>query len=280
MSPPGLEGSMTIEQALAAARHLGLEHLDATRLLAHHLQCRREWLVAHADATLDDGVAAAFDADCRRRADGVPLAYLTGHREFRGLDLQVTPAVLVPRPETELLAEWAIELLNAMPASATPRVVDLGTGSGALALAIAAACPRAELTATDRSGSALAVAAANARRLGLCVRFMQGDWWPAAGGEPFDLAVANPPYIAPGDPHLTALRHEPLDALVAADGGLAALRQIIQQTSGRLTGWLLLEHGWDQAEAVRNMLQHAGFRGVATRHDLQGHARCTAGRLA
>jgi release factor glutamine methyltransferase len=272
---------MNVEQALRAARQLGLERLDATRLLAHHMRCSREWLLAHAEASLDSTIAGAFDIDCRRRAEGVPLAYLTGWREFRGLALQVTPAVLVPRPETELLAEWAIEVLHGIQASERkPRVVDLGTGSGALALAIASACPNAHLTATDCSVEALAVAGANARRLDLPIRFAQGDWWRAVGNERFELAVSNPPYVAPGDPHLSALRHEPMEALVASEAGLEALRQIVEQARPHVTGWLLLEHGWDQAEAVQMMLMHSGFREVATRTDLQGHPRCTGGRAA
>lgn len=270
----------TVGQALAAARHLGLDRLDATRLLAHHLRCRREWLLAHAEAPVAPELATRFLDDCRRRADDVPLAYLTGHREFMGLDLEVTPAVLVPRPETELLAEWAIEQLRAWPAQAPrPRVLDLGTGSGALALAIAAACPQAEVVASDASGDALAVAQANARRLHLAVRFVHGHWWQAVGEERFDLAVANPPYVAPGDPHLAALRHEPIGALVADAEGLGALREIVDGARACLTGWLLLEHGWDQAAAVHARLTGAGFVDVTTRHDLQGHARCTAGRL-
>jgi len=270
----------TVDQALAAAQRLRLDRLDATRLLAHHLQCRREWLLAHGDATLTLQIAARFLDDCQRRADDVPLAYLIGQREFMGLQLQVTPAVLVPRPETELLAQWAIEQLRARPAGSRPtRVVDLGTGSGALALAIASACPRAEVLATDASRDALAVAQANARRLQLPVRFAHGDWWHAVHREHFDLAVANPPYVAPGDPHLPALRHEPVEALVADDAGLAALRQIIDGAAAHLSGWLLLEHGWDQADAVRDSLIGAGFVDVVSRRDVQGHTRCIAGRL-
>ncbi|MBE7420600.1 MAG: peptide chain release factor N(5)-glutamine methyltransferase [Ideonella sp.] len=270
----------TVDRALAGAQRLRLDRLDATRLLAHHLQCRREWLLAHGDATLTPEITARYLDDCRRRADDVPLAYLIGQREFMGLELQVTPAVLVPRPETELLAQWAIEQIRAWPSGArAPRVVDLGTGSGALALAIASACPRAEVVATDVSRNALAVAQGNARRLQLPVRFAHGHWWHAVRGERFDLAVANPPYVAPGDPHLAALRHEPAEALVADDAGLAALHQVIDGARAHLSGWLLLEHGWDQAEAVRDRLVGAGCADVALRRDLQGHARCTGGRI-
>ncbi len=272
---------MTIDGALQLARSLGIARLDAMVLLAHHLRCSREWLLAHGEQTLDEMARAGFAEDCRRRADDVPLAYLTGTREFHGLSLQIDRAVLVPRPDTELLADWAIDRLHALNATAPhPRVVDLGTGSGALALAIAHACPQAVVTATDNSEAALAVAQRNARRLGLAVRFRAGDWWSAVAGERFDLAVANPPYVAPADPHLGALRHEPQQALVAADGGLASLRRIVHGARPHVGGWLLLEHGWDQADVVRNLLQQAGFTDIATRRDLHDQERCTGGRAA
>jgi release factor glutamine methyltransferase len=270
---------MTVNGALAFARALGLERLDAGLLLAHHVKRSREWLLTHPDAQLDAGARAGFEADCRRRADGVPLAYITGVREFRGLALSVTPAVLVPRPDTETLADWAIELVAALPGTPRPRVADLGTGSGALALAIAAACPHADVTATDTSEAALGVASANAQRLGLSVRLRRGDWWQAVRTEHFDLAVSNPPYVATGDPHLHALRHEPQEALVAGPDGLAALRQIVSDARPCLSGWLLLEHGFDQAEAVHKLLVLAGFCDIQTRRDLQGLQRCTGARL-
>lgn len=270
---------MTVDGALALARSLGLERLDAMLLLAHHLKRGREWLMAHPDAAVDDTAQSDFEADCRRRADDVPLAYLTGVREFRGLALSVSPAVLVPRPETETLADWAIELIAALPTTPAPRVVDLGTGSGALALAIAAACPHADVTATDASQAALNVASANAQRLGLNVRVRHGDWWHAVAGERFDLAVSNPPYVAADDPHLHALRHEPQQALLAGDSGLAALRRIVSDAQLCLSGWLLLEHGWNQAEAVQELLSSAGFSNIETRLDLPGRQRCTGARL-
>jgi len=270
---------MNIEQALASARSLGLTRLDAALLLGHHVQHPREWLIAHPLAAVEAQAFDAFDADCRRRADGVPVAYLTGRREFMGLDLAVNSQVLVPRPETETLAQWALERLQAASAGARPRVIDLGTGSGALALAIAARCPHAEVTATDCSAAALVVARANAQRLGLDVRFAEGDWWSAAGAERFDLAVANPPYITEGDPHLTALRHEPRHALVAGEAGLHALAQIIEGAPQRLSGWLLLEHGWNQADDVKRLMSLTGFPVVETRTDLNGLPRCTGGRI-
>jgi release factor glutamine methyltransferase len=272
---------MNVAQALQRARQHGVDRLDATLLLAHHLQRRREWVLAHADDELPDGALAAFYADCARRADGVPLAYLTGTREFMGLTLQVTPDVLVPRPETELLAGWAIECLRAMPAAQSRhKVVDLGTGSGALALAIAAACPGVDIVAVDSSVRALAVARANAERLGLAVRFAQGDWWDALGGAAMDLAVANPPYVAEDDEHLAALRHEPRGALAAGPHGLDALYRIVVAAPRHLRGWLLVEHGWNQAVAVRDMMANAGLTRIETRSDLAGQPRCTGARIA
>jgi release factor glutamine methyltransferase len=268
---------MTVHGALERAHVLGIERLDSMLLLAHRLMCSREWLLAHPDATLDAAMQGAFEADCHRRADNVPLAYLTGQREFHGLALHVDSAVLVPRPDTETLADWAIECLGAWHSTARPRVVDLGTGSGALALAIAAACPDADVTATDVSAEALTVASGNAQRHGLRVRFRHGDWWHAVAGERFDLAVSNPPYVAAGDPHLHALRHEPRQALVAGTDGLAALRRIVAGARDRLDGWLLLEHGWDQADAVHDLLAKAGFADIQTRRDLHGQQRCTGG---
>jgi release factor glutamine methyltransferase len=272
---------MTVDGALAFARSIGIKRLDAMVLLAHRLRCSREWLLAHGEESLGETGWAGFQLDCRRRSDDTPLAYLTGTREFHGLSLQVDRAVLVPRPDTETLADWAIERLRALSATTPcPRVVDLGTGSGALALAIAHACPQAVVTATDSSEAALAVATGNVRRLGLSVRLRVGDWWSAVAGERFDLAVANPPYVAAGDPHLHALRHEPQLALVAAEGGLAALCRIVAGARSHLNGWLLLEHSWDQAEAVRNLLQQAGFTDITTRRDLNNQDRCTGGQTA
>jgi release factor glutamine methyltransferase len=269
---------MNVDGALAFARALGVERLDAMLLLAHHLGRSRAWLLAHREAVLDAAAQARFEADCRHRGDGVPLAYLTGEREFRGLMLKVDPSVLVPRPDTETLADWAIERVAAARTT-RPRVLDLGTGSGALALAIAAACPHAHVTATDTNAAALNVASANAQRLGLPVHFRHGDWWQAVPGERFELVVSNPPYIAADDPHLPALRHEPQQALVAGDDGLAALRRLVADAPAHVSGWLLLEHGWNQAAAVQDLMSQAGFRDVETRRDLQGHARCTGGRL-
>ena len=251
----------------------------AQLLLAHHLGRDRGWLLAHDDDALKPEVLVRFDAEVRQRADGVPLAYLTGVREFHGLALQVSPAVLDPRPDTETLVDWALERLS-NDGEVQPRVIDLGTGSGAVALAIAHRCPRARVTATDLSDAALAVASANARRLALPVQFAAGPWWSAVPGQRFSLAVSNPPYIAGNDPHLPALRHEPLMALTPGGDGLDAIRAIVAGAGQALLAgaWLLIEHGWDQAEAVRALLHDAGFVEVQSRHDLAGHARCSGGR--
>ncbi len=271
----------TVGQALVRARAQGLDRLDAQQLLGHQLQRDRAWLIAHDDDDLDAADATAFALACQRRADGEPLAYLTGERGFHGLRLQVTPDVLVPRPDTECLVDWALDLLRTRPALPPPRVLDLGTGSGAIALAVAHSHPAAAVTATDLSLAALAVAQANAQHLALAVSFAAGAWWQALPDDVrFDLVLSNPPYIAGDDPHLPALRHEPLLALSPGGDGLGALREIIAGAPAHLAagGWLLLEHGWDQATAVTALLRSAGFAQVATRFDLEGRPRCTGGR--
>lgn len=271
----------TLAEAMAAARALGVERLDAQRLLAHHLGKPRSWLLAHDTDALPAGLAATLLADLQRRASGVPLAYLTGTREFHGLELQVTPDVLDPRPDTEILVDWALELLaGELAAVELPQVVDLGTGSGAIALAVKHGCPRAAVRALDNSAAALAVARANGGRLGLQVGWLASDWWSALPPPPVHVALGNPPYIAAGDPHLPALRHEPAAALTPGGDGLAALAAVIAGAAGHLFpgGWLLLEHGYDQAEAVRRRLCAAGFECIGTRRDLAGHERCSGGR--
>lgn len=266
----------TVAEALAHARAIGVERLDAQVLLVYLLGRPRAWLLAHNDAPIAD--PASLMTLLARRAAGEPLAYLTGEREFHGLRLQVTPDVLVPRPDTETLVDWALEFLADAPA---PCVADLGTGSGAIALALKQACRHAEIHASDASDAALAVARRNGERLGLPVAWHAGDWWHAFDTRfRFDLAVANPPYIAAGDPHLAALRHEPRAALVAHGGGLADIHAIIVGASARLhgAGWLLLEHGFEQADAVCTALRRAGFETVSTRIDLGGQPRVSGGR--
>lgn len=267
---------MTLREALAQA---AIGRLDAQLLLLHVLQrapADRAWLLAHDADELPAAQRTRFQDLCRRRADGEPLAYLVGEKEFFGLPLQVDPRVLVPRPDTETLVEWSLQVLQGRHA---PRVIDLGTGSGAIALAIQQARPDAQVEAVDRSADALAVAQANAGRLGLAVRFRQADWLAGAAG-PHDLIASNPPYVAAGDPHLPDLRHEPAGALVAGPDGLDDIRRIVAAAPALLRpgGWLLLEHGWDQAEAVQALLTAAGLAEVQSQADLAGILRCSGGR--
>ena len=268
---------MNVAQALAAGAGLGLDRLDAQLLLLHVLgraQTDRAWLLAHDTDPLAPEQGAAFTLLCGRRAGGEPLAYIVGRKEFYGLALMVDPRVLVPRPDTETLVEWALELTGS-----GSTVVDLGTGSGAIALAIKKHRPDAIVEAVDMSAPALAVAAANAQALGLDVRFRQGSWLDATETR-YDLIVSNPPYVAEADPHLDALQHEPLAALAAGPDGLRDIRTIVSQAPAHLRrgGWLLLEHGHDQAAAVRGLLAEAGFQRVASRRDLAGIERCSGGQ--
>lgn len=268
----------TVAGLLSQARALGVDRLDAQVILARRLQVGRPWVLAHGDDELESGVAAACRDDLAQRASGVPLAYIVGEREFHGLTLSVTPAVLDPRPDTETLVDWALELLGDGP----QRVVDLGTGSGAIALAVKHARPQAQVHATDNDERALSVARANASRLRLDIRFALGDWWNAVAGERFQLALSNPPYVAAGDSHLAALVHEPRHALTPGSSGLEALERIAAGARSHLEpgGWLLLEHGHDQSSAVRELLLMHGFDAPATRTDLAGVLRCTGARRA
>ncbi len=268
---------LTVRAALAQS---GLVPVDAQVLLAHVLGVNRAWLIAHAADALDATGAAAFMALAKRRRDGEPVAYLTGTREFWGLALAVTPAVLIPRPETETLVEL---VLARLPADRPIAVLDLGTGSGALALAIAHERPHAQVTATDVSPDALAVAEGNARRLALGnVAFLRSDWYAAVPAVPFDAIVSNPPYVAAGDPHLADgdLRFEPAGALSPGGDGLGALRIIVGGARERLVpgGTLAVEHGHDQSEAVQALFAAAGFGGVVVARDLAGIPRVVAGR--
>ena len=292
---------ITCDQALAAARTLGLERLDAQLLLLHALgkpADARAWLLAHDTDVLTEDTAGQFQALSLRRAAGEPLAYIVGNKEFFGLELQVDSRVLVPRPDTETLVQWALDLLLATVSAPPPEaletpvalevleVLDLGPGSGAVALAIAhslqAAGRPARLLAVDASTDALAVARANAERLGLKnVQFLESSWLQQVNGR-FALIASNPPYIASADPHLAALTHEPLQALSAGTDGLDDIRQIIEQASAHLQpgGWLLLEHGYDQAGHVRELLASQGFGQVQSRQDLAGIERCSGGQWA
>ncbi|WKB54725.1 peptide chain release factor N(5)-glutamine methyltransferase [Eleftheria terrae] len=287
-SPPARAASIAAAASVAAAWQAavqnGLGRIDAQALLAHVLglpvERARAWLLAHDTDPLPAAAAARYAELAGRRAHGEPLAYLVGEKEFFGLRLAVSPAVLVPRPDTETLVDWALELARPWP---IPRLADLGTGSGAIALALRQALPAADVCAVDISEAALAVARLNGERLGLPVRWLHGSWWQAFAGQPearFDLVVSNPPYIAEDDPHLPALRHEPRGALTAGPRGLDDLAQIVAGAPAHLEegGWLLMEHGHEQAAAVQQLLGEAGFRSIATRHDLAGRPRCTGGR--
>jgi release factor glutamine methyltransferase len=258
----------------------GLVPLDAQVLLAHALGRDRTWLAAHAGERLPRAAADTFFALAKRRRDGEPIAYLTGFREFWGLPLAVSRAVLIPRPETETLVEVA---LGRLPADRDVAVLDLGTGSGAIALAIARERPRARVVATDLSAEALAVARANATRLGIAnVDCVCADWYAGIPATRFDVIAANPPYVEPQDPHLGEgdLRFEPRAALTPGGDGLRALRDIVVDARAHLVpgGTLAVEHGYDQSDAVLALFAAAGFADVVTARDLSGTNRVVAGR--
>ena len=270
----------TISRLLAQS---GLVPVDAQVLLAHRLGQDRAWLIAHGDDALTRAQSDAFLALARRRRDGEPVAYLTGRREFWGLPLSVSPAVLIPRPETETLVELALARL---PKDREVRVLDLGTGSGAIALAIAHDRPQATILAVDVSDDALVVACANARRLNITnVEFAQSNWYDDVASTwrdaPFDLVASNPPYIAAGDPHLGEgdVRFEPALALTPGGDGLDAIRRIVAGAPAYFApgGTLVVEHGYDQADAVRALFVAAGFTDLVTVRDLAGIPRVVAG---
>ncbi|HEY4530764.1 MAG TPA: peptide chain release factor N(5)-glutamine methyltransferase [Luteimonas sp.] len=271
----------SVSACLARAQsRIGVD--EATLLLLHVLERTRSWLYAHGDEAVAPEQSERLDTLVTRRLAGEPVAYLLGRRGFWTLDLAVTPDTLIPRPETELLVEQALERL---PPDRGVRVADLGTGSGAVALAIASERALARVTATDRSGAALDVARGNARTHGLDGRvvFRQGDWFAPLAGECFDLIASNPPYIAEADPHLEQgdLRHEPPGALASGSDGLDAIRIIVADAPAHLVpaGWLLLEHGHDQGPAVHALLEAGGFVDVATVRDLEQRDRVSLGRL-
>jgi release factor glutamine methyltransferase len=267
---------MRIADALVTARELGVDRLDAQLLIARLLGCSRTWLLAHDDTALDNGQSDRLLQHLRQRAAGVPCAYLLGEVAFCELMLSVSADVLVPRPETELLVDWALERAAHVPQRS---LVDLGTGSGAIALALKHRLPAFDVGASDASGAALQVARGNGSRLGLTVDWRLGDWWAPWQAQRFGLAVANPPYVAGEDPHLAALAHEPRAALTPGGDGLSALLQIVAAAPAHLWpgAWLLLEHGHDQDAAVREALTECGFQDVQTRRDLGDLPRCTGG---
>ena len=272
--------SATISDILRAAA-LRIDRIDAEMLLLHLLGRDRSWLFLHGEEGLGDADATAFDVLVMRREAGEPVAYVTGTRGFWTLDLEVTADTLIPRPETELLVELALARIDP---DAPARIADLGTGSGAIALAVASERPAAVVVATDVAKATLAVAVRNAQALAVGnVWFRRGDWCGALGHDRFDLIASNPPYIATGDRHLDEgdLRHEPPRALSSGVDGLDAIRAIAAAAPGHLVpgGWLLLEHGLDQGPAVRALLEQAGFVAVETARDLEDRDRVTLGRL-
>ena len=271
------------ERLLAASQRLrgnsDSARLDAEVLLAAVLNRPRSYLHAWPERTLEPEQAACFAGWLERRLNGEPVAYLLGRREFWSLELEVTPDTLIPRPETELLVELALERA---PADQPVTIADLGTGSGAIALALATERPQARIVATDQSLAALAVARRNAQRLNLVtIEFRQGDWCAPLTGDRFDLITANPPYVAVADPRWrrNELRFEPPEALISGPDGLDALRTIIAQAPDHLKpgGWLVLEHGYDQGEAVPALLRERGFGEVTDHQDAAGVSRSSSG---
>ena len=285
--PPYLDLDDTLRQgAEALGATLNLDPREA-RLEAQILLCRvlgqaRSYLVSHDRDPLSPRQAADFNALLERRLKGEPIAYILGEREFHSLRFKVTPDVLIPRPETELLAELALARL---PSDRPCRVLDLGTGSGAVAITLALHRSHCEVLAVDQSAAALEIARENARTLGAGkLRFMQSDWYGALAEEKFDLIVSNPPYIAAADPHLARgdVRFEPDEALVSGVDGLDAIRVIVRGAPAHLNaaGWLLFEHGYDQAAACRELLRQAGFSLVSSSRDLSGIERVTCGQIS
>ena len=272
---------LTVQQAIQFAQvQFGLTRLDAQMLLLHACQLPihdRAWLLAHGEEVLSFETQARYLDFLQRRARLEPLAYITGIKEFFGLQLHIDQRVLDPRPETETLVEWA---LTCLADTLEPRIADLGTGSGAIALALKHSLPSAQVTAVDASADAIAVATANAQSLGLEIATYLGNWCAPLTDQSFDLIVSNPPYVAEGDAHLAQLPHEPISALVAGKDGLDDLRQIVTQVAEQLKpgAWLLLEHGFDQAQAVQDILANQGFLSVQSRPDLAGILRCTGGQ--
>lgn len=261
---------------------------EARLLLGHVLQKPLAWLLAHDDEVLDEAGLSAFKTLVTRRAAGEPVAYLLGYREFFGREFLTTPATLIPRPETELLVERVIEKVSLKVGDGetaikhkSRRILDLGTGTGCIAITLALECPGVLVCAIDASKAALDVAQANAQRLNANVRFLHSDWFAAVGGETFDVIVSNPPYIAAEDAHLTQgdLRFEPPAALASGADGLDAIRHIIATAPAYLNsaGELWLEHGYDQAEAVRELLDSAGFVHIEQYGDLAGIVRVSGG---
>ena len=270
---------MIVLQCLQHAQALGLPRLEAQLLLLHALGRPlhdRAWLVAHDTDDVQAPQVAAFNAFVQRRLQLEPIAYIVGQKEFFGLTLHIDNRVLDPRDDTEVLVAWALACGQTFN---SPRYLDLGTGSGAIALALKSQHLGAQVTAVDASADALSVAQRNARNLSLDVSFVQSNWLAQVNGE-FEVIASNPPYIEALDPHLTNLRHEPLEALVSGKDGLDDIRNIVQNARPHLVsgGWLLIEHGWQQAAQVRALLELAGYSQVQSKLDLAGIERCSGGK--
>ncbi|NJD24836.1 MAG: peptide chain release factor N(5)-glutamine methyltransferase [Betaproteobacteria bacterium] len=270
---------MTLAEALTAARGR-IDRLDARLLLEYAAGVTHAYLLARPETPLAAPAGEAFLAWVERRAAGEPLAYIVGEAGFRGRVFQVSPDVLIPRPETEVLVELALARLDGIERA---RILDLGTGSGIVAITLALECPAARVVAVDLSAAAISVARTNAGRLGAVIDFRRGDWYAPVAGERFDLVVANPPYVAADDPHLArnGLPFEPRQALTDGGDGLACIRAIVAGTAEQLApgGWVLFEHGWDQGAASRNLLTAAGFQAAFTHPDLAGIDRVSGGHL-
>ena len=274
----------TVAATLAAARKK-LPASEARLLLGHVLQRSPAWLIAHDDHPLDEDGLLAFASLVARRTAGEPIAYLLKNREFHGRAFEVSPAVLIPRPDTELLVDVVLqEVMRSVTGGGKTKLLDLGTGSGCIAITLALECPEAEVTGVDRSNATLDVAKRNAMRLGAGVEFLRSDWFLALANRRFDVIVGNPPYIAANDPHLAQgdLRHEPPGALASGPDGLDAIRHIIAAAHGHLlpNGSLWLEHGYGQADTVAGLLAASGYTGIEQHRDLAGILRVSGGRLA
>jgi release factor glutamine methyltransferase len=279
--------TLCVQEALLQAQAQGLPRLEAEMLLLHALSQSshaRAWLLTHELQVLDQTQIEQFQKFTQRRLKLEPMAYILGYKEFFGLTLHINNQVLDPRPDTETLVIWALDTLDTALSTKlkTPRaVMDLGTGSGAVALAIQHARPDVDVQALDCSAAALELAQLNAQQLDLSVKFRQGYWLDGVL-DTFDLIVSNPPYIPLGDAHLTSLRYEPTLALISGADGLHAIKQIVSSAAACLKpgGWLLLEHGFDQAPTTRHLLAEAGFEYVQSRKDLAGIERCSGGQKA
>jgi len=270
-----------VEAQKLISKTLALEpdeaRLEAQLLLQTSLNVNRAWLLSHEKDVLQPDIHTAFEVLLKRRLNGEPIAYILGKREFYGLEFIVTPDTLIPRPDTETLVEAALQKI---PLSQACLILDLGTGTGAIAIAIVTQRPQAQIVATDVSPTTLAVAQANAQNLNVSnVQFVLSDWFAELQGQTFDVIVSNPPYIAEGDPHLKQgdLRFEPSSALIAGENGLDCIQKIISQAKQHLKpqGWLMLEHGYDQAEKIANLMKSAGFDSVSSVADLSNILRVT-----